>query len=60
MHRMIRKGFPPLPALARARIRIIAELAYVINPNSSVDSKITENHSSITLFTTIFHPERSI
>jgi hypothetical protein len=58
MHRMIDKGWPPLPALARLRIKI-AELASVIDPKSGVDSKLTENHSSITRITTRFHPVRS-
>jgi hypothetical protein len=51
------EGWPPLPALARLRILKIAELAYVIAPKNSADSKISENHSSITLLNTHFHPE---
>jgi hypothetical protein len=51
------KAGPPLPALAKPRIHKIAELAYVMDPITHVDSKIAENRAVIPLFTIIFTPK---
>jgi hypothetical protein len=51
-------GYGQLIANRRFPLQL-AELAYVIDPKSIADSKITENHSPNTLFTAHFHPERT-
>jgi hypothetical protein len=51
---MIVERLPPFPTLARPGIDKIAELTYVMDPESSADSKITENDFSIPLLTPQF------
>lgn len=57
MSRTIGEGKRLRQRLAEPRFHQIAELAYVMNPNTRVDRKITENRSAIPLIPPLYHPD---
>jgi hypothetical protein len=56
LYRTLGESQSPSSAPAGPGIHQIAELAYVIDPNTDVERNITENRAAIPLFTFIFHP----